>query len=365
MKQLRVIIAGDISFANIDHFSIGEKFASSFENADITVGNLEAVLTESEEKRKLHPYHLKASPTFISKLSSFSAFSLANNHVIDYGRTGLKDTMDLLKSTNQAFFGAGFSREQAETPWLVEQNGFKLAFFGVSRFANTNLFRSVGTASDRSRTIRKQIASLKRQGYFIIVMPHWSYEYVPYPSPLDRTVGKKLIESGADVVVGSHPHEMQGIESIKGKSVFYSLGNFIFSSKDFILNENWKLYQSFVVELTINTDHSYSYQLLPYLTSDTTVELLEEKAAQQVRDYVLSISGKFDLQDKEYKILFYESIRKMRANRLKKTGGIAKSTSLKSRIRSLTIRLIYMSIQDFKLAFYLYVTKFLVREKQA
>jgi len=365
MNQLRIILTGDISFANLESFTFGARIKSLFQSADLVVGNLEALLTHSEEKRKLHPYHLKSSPDHIKLLAPFNAFSLANNHVLDYGRKGLQDTMQILKDSNKQFFGAGFTRSQAEKPLLVTISGIKLAFFGVSRFANPNLLRSYGTASDRSKTIREQIANLKHQGYFIIVIPHWSYEYVPFPSPLDRSVAKRLIGSGADVIVGSHPHEMQGIETIKGKTVFYSLGNFVFSSKDFSNKANWKLYDSFVVELNIHADHSYSYQLLPYQTTDTTVELHLGSDEQKVKDYVDSISESFTIQDKQYKTLFYESIRKMRASKAIKSAAATKPTNLKSQIRSLAIRIKYMNRQDFKLALYLNVTRRFFKKKQS
>lgn len=304
---MRVIIVGDISLAKMDAFALGESVAKHFADSDVVVGNLEAPLTASENRIPMKSYYLKADTSRMDLLRRFTAFSLANNHVLDYGKEGLTDTIRALCEIQTGYFGAGLTSMQSVQPYLIESKGIKLAFFGASYFFFANLGRTWCTAKTQSSRLLTCIKEFKKKGYFIILMPHWGIEHISYPSPGQRKLAKKYIAAGCDIVIGSHPHEMQGIEVVKGKVVCYSLGNFIFSSKDFRLNDNPLLYRSYFIQLDINGTNSYTYKTIPYETSDSGVEIADGAIAREVIAHLENISNKLLLPDKQYSQTFYKT----------------------------------------------------------
>jgi len=302
---VKLVLTGDISFNKISDFKFGANILGLFKASDLVIGNLEAVLTERTEKRKFKSYYLKAASSHIEDLRHFDAFSIANNHVLDYKKEGLLDTLKLLDERGIKHFGAGLSPEQAFEPFKAECNGIKIAVLGATQYFRVNYFRRIGTVDMFSSRLLRQIKQLKAEDYFVIVMPHWGYEHVAYPSPRERRLAHKFIESGADAVIGSHPHEMQGVEQHKGKFIFYSLGNFIFSSMDYRQNTNPRLYNSYLVQLCVNQDLSYQFTQIPYVTSDDIVELVTgEKKANIERD-IERISKPLNGDWKPYKKSFY------------------------------------------------------------
>jgi poly-gamma-glutamate synthesis protein (capsule biosynthesis protein) len=134
--MVKICITGDISFANIQEHKIGLYLKSIFENSNLFVGNLEAVFTNYDRRRKLHPYHLKADKSLLNTIKIFDSFSLANNHILDYGKKGFEDTIAVMKENGKYFFEAGNSKKEAEKPFTNKINGIKIAIWGVSHFAN-------------------------------------------------------------------------------------------------------------------------------------------------------------------------------------------------------------------------------------
>ncbi len=357
MSNLNLLFTGDVSFANIDHIRLSDGLKEIYVEADFAVGNLEAVITSASSKRSLHPYYLRSDKKHIDVLTCFSAFTLANNHILDYGIKGFEDTLKLLAENRIAYFGAGYTREQAESPFLCERDGFRIAIFGVSRWTHAGVFRKAGTAMPGSKGIRKKIAQLKLSGYFVVIMPHWGYEFIPYPPPADRRLARRWIDAGADVIIGSHSHELQGFEEYKGKFIFYSLGNFIFSGRDFPSNNDWRLQKSCMVRLKVSPDHSYSWSLIPYLSSDLTVELLEGQQAAMVLKYANEISAPLDFKKDEYKRIFYDKVMEIK----RKRSFIRKEKSAPSyknewrwlkRLRMIIIKVKYFKKQDLGVLMY-------------
>ncbi len=355
MNEINVCFAGDCSLANIDSLVFSDQLIELFSKKDLVLGNLESVITNSGIKRKLHPYHLKASQADLHLLDHFDAFTIANNHVLDYGFQGLSDTVSTLKEKGIGYFGAGCNRKEAEKPFIRTINGIKLAFFGASRWANINIFRNHGSASISSSRILSKIRELSLEGYFIILMVHWGYEHISLPSPSDRHMAKKLFSKGVDLIIGSHSHQFQSIESIGGKLVFYSLGNFIFSSKDFKNKKNDELFRSSLVSINIKADKSYTYSLLPYLLSENEIILQDERNSKIYKNYIKEISSKTDLSDKVYRKLFYQSIIEFK-NRDEKLSrkNISKRSKeeLTTKARRYIIKAKYFKLQDLKILLY-------------
>ena len=188
-----------------------ENVSSIFKNDDFTVVNLEGPLTESKSKRPERRFNFKGSLDYVSILkdSSVEVCNFANNHSLDYGRDGFDETIELLCENNIGVCAY-------DLKYVHMFNGLNIGFFGI-----TGWDYDIGTASEYISKFRKQFDLL-------IVNVHWGVEKVYMYNQSQQNLAHALIDSGADLVIGTHPHVCQGIEKYKGKYIVYSLGNFCF-----------------------------------------------------------------------------------------------------------------------------------------
>lgn len=213
------------------------KVKSYLTDADITIANLETPITdrgEPEEKDFVYRSSPNVLPDF--KDSGIDVVTLANNHILDYGAEGLFDTMEYLEQWGIQYTGAGRNVEEAYRPAVVEANGIKVAFLGLSRKVPDGSWKAgpdhPGTTQlYDERDALKIIAQTKEEADLVVVYAHWGEERVDSPDEHQLRLAKKFIDAGADLVVGSHPHVLQGLEQYKGKWIAYSLGNFIFTTR--------------------------------------------------------------------------------------------------------------------------------------
>lgn len=276
---MKLLFTGDYCPAEIDflNFSIDQDLLDLMESADAVFGNLECPFTRKSAVRKRQYINLKAAPETNPLTEKFMAFSLANNHILDFGEEGVQDTIDFLNSTGIKYFGYGRTPEEAAMPCRIESVCGTLALFGITQWYVGGQNKS-GTCSDRSGRLFQNIRECKKNGDFIIVMPHWNYEFADFPSPASRRLAKKLLRCGADLVVGAHPHVVNGIESSGNKSAAYSLGNFLFSPQIISASEgiDSRLWQSFLLEFSISGDfQKSSLEIHPVHFSENSIELMK------------------------------------------------------------------------------------------
>jgi len=204
---------------------------------DLTAGNLEFPVTDRGVPVKGTPYVFKGSPDVLPSMrdAGFDVMSLANNHALDQGVEGMLDTMKHLDKTGISHMGAGNNDTEAFAPVIKEVRGIKVAYIGLSKvvpFGSWKADKNVPGLAETYDTRRATaaIAKAKEQADIVVVMVHWGKERVDQPEPYQKDFGRQYIDAGADLVIGSHPHVLQGFEKYKGKWIAYSLGNFIFSS---------------------------------------------------------------------------------------------------------------------------------------
>jgi len=210
--------------------------AALLQAADITAGNLETAITDrgTPEENKEYVYRGPAQALPAIREAGFDVLSLANNHTMDFGWIGLQDTMEALNEHDLLHIGAGHDEEEAYAPAIVEVKGFKVAFIGVSNVIWKTYWKAgknypgMAEAYDPARAIAA-IEKADSQADLVVVMVHWGTEYTDQPEPYQVDKGRRFIDAGADLVIGSHPHVLQGFESYKGRWIAYSLGNFVFS----------------------------------------------------------------------------------------------------------------------------------------
>lgn len=268
--SVRVNIFGDLCLQGMSRHPIAGILAPIMAGA-YNVVNLECPLTTAVCKRPYQAINLKANPESIEIVKQFDAVSLANNHIRDYLDDGCQDTIDLLQRHGVSHFGIGRTVQDCLRPLVVERDGMRLAFLGATRYANCSK-GSYGTASDGASSLLRVVGRCHEQGCFTVVYLHAGYEYVDLPAPRERALTRRCVDSGADLVVISHPHVYQGFEMYKGKWIYYSLGNLLFHSS--IMNDvaarrgDPRLFNSFYLSVDINDNHEYSCQVRGYRFDD-------------------------------------------------------------------------------------------------
>ena len=182
-----------------------------FEADDLTIVNLEGPLTTAEKTSK-HGYIFKGDPSYVTLLtgSSVELCNLANNHILDYGNTGISDTANTLDA-----FGVGYCGFTQAYNAVIK--GVRVTALGFTKWDHTE------------EQIVQAVAEARKNCDLLIVNMHWGWESQHEHVPAQTSVGRAAIDAGADLVIGTHPHVYQGIEKYKGRYIVYSLGNFCFA----------------------------------------------------------------------------------------------------------------------------------------
>ena len=206
---------------------------------DLLVGNLEAPITEHDQlciPTKRWSYKQEPKSADVYAQIGFNVFDLANNHLLDYGAQGLFDTVHALDRVGIRSFGAGANAQLAGEGVVLEVAGIRIALVGwMQTYRGTKQAGGyatrdrLGVAEWRDSQVHASCSRLGEQSDILIATVHWGKNYEPVTK--DQTVMcRKLIDWGADVVNGHHPHVAQGVEIYRGKPILYSLGNFVFGT---------------------------------------------------------------------------------------------------------------------------------------
>jgi poly-gamma-glutamate synthesis protein (capsule biosynthesis protein) len=188
-----------------------------FSNDDMTIVNLEGVLTDSDEAAPDRTYNIKGDPEYACLLTygSVEAVSMANNHRQDFGEQGTKDTLAALDSV-------GIVHAYDNNVGIYEVKGIRIGFVSVNE---TSWGQGV------EKLMKDGIAKLQEEGVdLILACCHWGIETEYYPTDFQQKFGRECIDWGADLVIGHHPHVLQGVEEYQGKYIIYSLANFCFGA---------------------------------------------------------------------------------------------------------------------------------------
>jgi poly-gamma-glutamate synthesis protein (capsule biosynthesis protein) len=205
-----------------------EHISSITREADVTFGNLEAVLSENGRSDKVFLTNpLRGSPTAVKGLvdAGFDVLSLANNHAMQYGEEGLSETIDLLSSNGIKAIGIK-GEDGHGRPKLFEKAGLQVGFLAYCETQQYNLDCQRVMLMDLS-VMRDDIESLRNKVDVVVVSLHWGDEFIDRPSPAQIKLGHTLINMGTNVVLGHHPHVLQGIEEYNGGIIAYSLGSLV------------------------------------------------------------------------------------------------------------------------------------------
>jgi poly-gamma-glutamate capsule biosynthesis protein CapA/YwtB (metallophosphatase superfamily) len=208
-----------------------EHVAAPLKNADIRFGNLETVLSERGEPvgGKLC---LRGDSRYIEALGEmgFDVLSLANNHAFDFGEEAFADMVSCVEGRGIQIVGAGRSLAQSRELKTIIVKDVRIGFLAYSArgtdgsdYAETD---RPGAAPLEEEFVVEDVRRYRDQVDHLVVSLHWGVEYSEYPTPDQVTLGRKIIDAGARIIVGHHPHILQGYERYNGAYIFYSLGNF-------------------------------------------------------------------------------------------------------------------------------------------
>ena len=259
---------------SVDYFAVNEEFPFSSRG------------TQAADKQ----YTFRLAPEKVSLFQEMGidAVTLANNHALDYGVDALLDTCEVLDGAGILHTGAGKDLNAAKQPVVFEKNGQKVALIGATRvipeagWAATNGHPGMLSSYEVSvEPLLQQIASCHADGEKVVVLIHWGIERDEKPQEYQRALAKRYIDAGADLVIGSHPHVLQGIEYYKGKPIFYSLGNFVFGSS---------IPKTMLVQVEFQGEN-LSLRLLPGTSSGGYTRMLTDSGEMtQFYQYLESIS---------------------------------------------------------------------------
>ncbi len=208
-----------------------KKIRPLLDSVDVTFFNLECPITDTGEAVQNKRYVFRFPVRYAKILRGITGFTLANNHIMDYGWAGLASTLRVLASLKIGHCGAGKNLKEARKPLVLKKDHLKIAFLCYSNTLPRSFWAdstSPGTAHGTENLIKEDLNSSDAD--FKIVVFHWGAELLDTPKLYQRTLARYAIDHGADAVVGHHPHVVQTVEIYKGKPIFYSLGNFIFGS---------------------------------------------------------------------------------------------------------------------------------------
>lgn len=228
---MRINFAGDLYLPT--NKAIVDESISQDLREGLLVCNFENVLNNSGEIRDDKSAILSFDENSIREFTQDKdcVFTLGNNHIHDCGSEGINKTKEILEKYQAKGYGVGYS-EQVYQPYIIEGDK-KIALFVVSDphpevMSIESTSQNMGIANMWDPKLYSNIQNIKNSVDYVVIQPHWGREYVQYPDYKLRQLSYSWIEAGADLIIGHHPHMIQGKEIYRGKSIYYSLGNFIF-----------------------------------------------------------------------------------------------------------------------------------------
>lgn len=305
-NEVNLGFVGDVSLA--DNFDIMPKYdergqgiygilsedvVDIMKNMDIMVANNEFTISNRGEPlpNKLYTFRANTSRVSIYSEMGVDLLTLANNHVYDFGEEAFLDTLDTLEKNNLPYIGAGRNISEASRPFYFIANGYKIAFVNATRAEKyiltpeaTETSSGVLRAYDPTK-FKEVISETKKNSDFVIALIHWGKEDSHELEQVQIDTSKQYIDSGADILIGTHAHTLQGIEFYNSKAIIYNIGDFIFNreSKD-----------TGILKIKIDNEGSMTHYFIPCYQENMKTSLL----TGEERNRVLNNISKWSINTK-------------------------------------------------------------------
>jgi len=272
-KPVTLAFGGDIHFESpirerlaADPASVLAPIASVLRRADVAVVNLETAVTDRGSRvAKEYTFRAPESAFDALRAGGVDVASVANNHGMDFGVSGLRDTLAAAKRAKVPVIGAGIDDRRAYAPYRVTVDDQRLAIIGATQVLDDHLIdawsagpRDPGLASAKNvARLTRAVADARATSDTVVVFLHWGAELETCPLPRQRTLALALAAAGADVIVGSHAHVLLGAGRLGGAFVAYGLGNLVFyASRE-------ETSQTGVLEVTVTGRRVDGYRFVP------------------------------------------------------------------------------------------------------
>ena len=304
--EISLVFAGDILFDDgyavmakmksrgkgIDG-SIAPELLEQMRGADIFMVNNEFTYTKRGSPTPGKTFTFRADPAYASYLIDMGAdlVSLANNHSYDYGEVSLTDTLDTLQSIGMTYVGAGSNLEEAVKPVSFIAGDVKIAFLSATQIERVDNPDTKGATENSPGVFRcrnvdmllEEVTRAKAENDFVVVYIHWGTESTSELDWAQKEQAPKIAAAGADLIIGDHPHVLQGITYYGETPVIYSLGNFLFNSKTL---------DTCLVKVTLDSESGAlkNFQFIPALQKDCYTSLLAGSEKDRVIRYMQSLS---------------------------------------------------------------------------
>lgn len=276
---------------------ISKDLIDKLNSSDIFMLNNEFTFSDRGSPLAGKYYTFRAATNRINILKDLGVdtVALANNHIYDFGGDAFTDTINTLTSNGITHFGGGNNIDEAKRPVYYIINGIKIGFVGATRAEKIHY--TPGATSNSSGVLLTYddteylnvIRNAKKYCDYLVAYVHWGTEDSHTVTDYQRTMGKDFIDAGADIVVGGHPHVLQGIEYYNGKPILYSLGDFWF---------NYETKETGVIEITLDRSSLSSMKFLPCMQDNFTTTLKNEPTeSRRIFDFLQNLSFNANIDD--------------------------------------------------------------------
>lgn len=314
-STVKLLFSGDLCVSNrvarmLANDDVAGAFGDTrhcFAESDIAIVNLESPLSQSQRPlAKLGP-NFQGPPAAARALKSagIDVCCLANNHILDYGETGLAQTLRHLKAAGLRHTGAAMNPKKADAPLRIQARGIRIALINAAIVEGALPLDACSVARLDPLALRRAVARERKRTDIVIPVLHAGREEVLVPSPGLQALARELVEAGAAAVVCHHPHTPQGIETYRGCPIAYSLGNFLFDWPDPEPHTD----TAFLLELHLSNTGVSGMRLHPFRKSATGgAELLRGAEKQAYLQFVRDLSTPLRRPD-EFRGLWREQCR--------------------------------------------------------
>ncbi|WP_291129803.1 CapA family protein [Flavobacterium sp. UBA7682] len=278
----------DAVVANKEYALLFGELYEDLKASNLSIVNLEGpVVSSGNPSPKTGPV-ISMKPLVMEALldANINLVTLANNHIMDFGIEGFKETLTRLDESNLNFVGAGLSKTAKRKPFITEIKSKKIAIINVCEheWISDSNSESGANGVDVIENFY-QIQALRSTTDFIIVIYHGGNEYHPLPTPDMKKIFRFFVDAGASAVIGHHTHTFSGYEKYHDCPIFYSLGNFIFDSNKKSKGENWNT--GVAIGLNVINDQ-LDFQIIPFLQNDKEIGIKKLKA-QALQDFEVKL----------------------------------------------------------------------------
>lgn len=295
--ETTLIFAGDVLLSSyvLNNYErdgitgvVAQELLDEMDRADIFMINQEFPFSSRGVQAPDKQFTFRAEPSYIKIFQEMGVdiVTLANNHSLDYGAEALMDSIQTVSEAGIEHVGAGSIADEAQKEVVFERNGYKIGFLAASRVipvpewnienAQPGLFCTYDP-----QMLNTRISEVKKDCDFVIVYVHWGIEREAYPEDYQRTLAKGYIDSGADLIIGAHPHVLQGIEFYNDVPIIYSLGNYIF---------NQEIRETVLLKVVIDDMGDLKCYLLPAYAKDAKTNGMDDESKNLLYRYMEEIS---------------------------------------------------------------------------